>query len=173
MQRFSTGTRSNKKKRKYAFSLNESKKRNDSSQKNETLTSLLIGLGSGTGFGSIPEHLNSTKKCWDPTGSAKLTKNNLILWASDSELDLKVVPDPFPNVWIQIQSKKIRPQTDPQHWQKLCHTVKLPLEKFKYVFVNQQLLFKNGKLIMHLITHVSLILIQISKTERCVAEVAL
>jgi hypothetical protein len=52
-------------------------------------------------------------------------------------------------------------------------TVKLPLEKFKYVFVNQQLLFKNGKLIMYLITHVSLIQIQISKTERCVAEVAL
>jgi hypothetical protein len=52
-------------------------------------------------------------------------------------------------------------------------TVKLPLEKLKYVFVNQQLFFKKQKHIMYLITHVSLIQIQISKTERCVADVAL
>jgi hypothetical protein len=56
---------------------------------------------------------------------------------------------------------------------KVHCTVKLPLEKFKYVFVNQQLLFKKWKHIMYLITHDSLILKQISKTERCVAEVAL
>jgi hypothetical protein len=52
-------------------------------------------------------------------------------------------------------------------------TVKLPLEKLKYalylpmpIYVNQQLLFKKWKHIMYLITHVSLILIQISKNRK-------